>query len=109
VRTVYAALHGVFTEALMTLSLDGRLRDGPDDCRHEVEARLGFILRRFGTDLSTLSHPGLFSKSGEMLFASIAEVFRAILQTRGGMADAMNFSNQPYTFDYKGFCALNPG
>lgn len=108
-RTVYEALHGIFTEAVMVRCLSECLARGIFDGaqHHELLGRLGFILRRFGSDVSNLNRAGLFLEEGERLFGAIASVFKAAYDAFGEWAGRLDFSNQLYNFDYERYTALN--
>jgi HEXXH motif-containing protein len=109
-RTLYEALHGVFTEALMFHCLaecDRRdLFTGRQ--QHELIGRLGFVIRRFGGDLSSLSRGKHFTDHGEWLFGNILKVFRVAYERYIDRIEALDFSNQPYNFSYELFAELNP-
>lgn len=101
-RTIYDAFHGVFTEAMMLYCLD-RCQAGAafsEDKLQEIRARMVFILRRFGSDLHHLSHPGLFTPKGEWLLLHIMGVFKCTYLKYQALIPQYDFSNQPYNFSY---------
>jgi hypothetical protein len=108
-RTVYEALHGVFTEAVMLHCLSECDRHSLFAGRqqHELIGRLGFIVRRFGSDLSNLSRANLFTERGEWLFAEIAKEFKAAYESLWDRIRYLDFSNQLYNFSYLHFAELN--
>jgi HEXXH motif-containing protein len=108
-RSVYEALHGIFTEAAMVGCL-GPCLDLPDAepvQRLEILARLGFILRRFGTDLGDLSRADLFSPAGERVLDAIRREFRAGYEACWDRVQGLDYSNQDYVFDFARFRAAN--
>jgi hypothetical protein len=108
-RTVYQALHGVFTEAVMFQRLNEC--DGNSVFRgrqaHELLGRLGFILRRFGSDLHDLTRAQLFTQKGDWLFGNLLKDFKDAYEQHKGLVQQLNFSNQPYNFSYEKFAELN--
>jgi hypothetical protein len=108
-RTVYEALHGLFTEAAMFHCLSECYRRHLFGGRqqHELIGRLGFIVRRFGSDLSNLSRGKLFTDQGEWLFAKIAAIFKCAYGEFWDRIRNLDFSNQLYNFNYERFAELN--
>jgi HEXXH motif-containing protein len=108
-RSVYEAFHGIFTEAAMVNCLGPclGLPHADDVQRREILARLGFILRRFGTDLGDLSRTDLFSPAGERVLEAIQQDFKAGYDAYWDRIRELDYSNQGYVFDFKRFCAAN--
>ncbi|MGY6163817.1 hypothetical protein [Paraburkholderia strydomiana] len=108
-RTVYEAFHGIFTEATMVAclgpSIDHLNRDALE--RLETVARLGFILRRFGTDLRDLSRVDIFTAEGERILEAIILIFREGFDTYWEEIRAFDYSNQGYVFDFGRFLEQN--
>ena len=76
--------------------------------RHELLGRLSFILKRFSGDLMSLNDDGLFSERGKEFFAEFGEIFDEVYRRAKGAIVEFDLSNQPYTFSYDKFVALNP-
>ena len=109
-RSLYVALHGLVTEAFMTVCLDRFLSLGlvKDRQRHELTGRLAFIVNRFGSDAATLLRLGVLSQKGAKLCAAIAHILEEVLARRRQLLSRAVFSNQSYNFDYGRYVELNP-
>jgi len=110
-RSVYVALHGVFTEALIAKCLDACMTNGIFSGRqhHELQGRLAFILQRFAADLRNFATPGILSTKGEELLHALREVWRDISVRRTELVTAAAMSNQGYNFSYQRYVELNLG
>ena len=104
------AFHGVFTECLMCIGLvrclEHRVFTGR--ARHELRGRLSFALKRLSLDLMNLRHEGLFAPEGESLYREFGRIFDEIYRLTREEVVACDLSNQPFTFSYPDFAALNP-
>jgi hypothetical protein len=109
-RTVYVTLHGVFTEALMSLCLDGcyEQRLLPVAKEHELLGRLTYILVRFQRDLVELGRCPVFTPLGLSLLERLAQVLASVSRRHSQTLRECDVSNQPYTFSYPRFLARNP-
>lgn len=109
-RAVYVALHGVFTECLMSIALAQcfRLEIFEGRQRHELQGRLSLIMRRLQLDLQSVRNPGLCTEAGFGLVAAFAEVFDQVFELARDAIVACDLRNQPYSFCYEKFVALNP-
>lgn len=107
-RTLYTALHGIVTEAIITVCLDRCLTLQPAAAkrRHEIFGRLGFIVERFGRDLLTMSRRRCLTVKGEYMVAIMKQILNDVIMRRSGISK-MDFSNQAYNFDYNLFCLAN--
>lgn len=109
-RTVYVALHGVYTECLMSLCLSRCLTENvfAGRQRHELLGRLSLILRRLSLDLPALRQDGLFTPEGEQLVREFERMFAEIFATVQDKIVQLDLRNQPYEFCYQRFAAANP-
>lgn len=107
-RSVYVALHGVFTEALIGFCLDAIAAHVTGRQRHELEGRLWFITRKLVSDRQLFLKYNILSPSGMQIFDAISATARQLVNKRGDLLRAANFSNQNYNFDYDSYLALNP-
>jgi hypothetical protein len=109
-RTLYVALHGVVTEAMIVDVLTQCLNSGrfAGRQRHELAGRLANIARRFFLDLRELNRPGIFGPFGEQILVELMGVLSGLLQCHGSLIHAVDVSNQPYNFSYERFCERNP-
>lgn len=110
-RTVYTALHGVFTEACMVQALSAWLeRDAPpagSRRRHEIEGRLAFILLRFGRDLSSLRRETYFTAVGDWFVAEFEKMFESALARWRSLVREVDLTNQSYNFNYQRYLHAN--
>jgi hypothetical protein len=108
-RTVYVALHGLFTEALIARSLDRALESDLIEPAHLAEAmgRLAFILRKCGEDVVNFAKPGILSDTGASLFADLAKTWKDIMLRRKSMMHGIDLSNQEYNFSVSRYAATN--
>jgi hypothetical protein len=109
-RSVYVALHGVFTEALMARCLDAWLAGGRYERgqHHELEGRLAFILKRFTADLRPFARAGILSRAGAELMSPLHETWQELAYRHRELVNASNMSNQGYNFSYRKYAELNP-
>lgn len=109
-RSLYVALHGVFTEALMNeifdACLDKKLFTGLKE--HELRGRFAYILLRFAIDMDSLDHPGIFSEKGLYVYGALTEKLYAMYNKYKYLLSAFDLSNQPYNFSMEKFLELNP-
>lgn len=109
-RTVYVAMHGIVTEALIADTLASCYASGRFTGRqeHELLGRLAYITTRFFLDLRTLNVRGLFSTDGERLYEDLVDTFNRVHGEYRSSLASIDVSNQPYNFDYDRFCERNP-
>jgi hypothetical protein len=109
-RTIYTTLHGLFTEAAMSLCLDRCLRldvfSGRQ--RHECRGRLGYIFLRFYHDLVGMRERSLYTDKGNHLYGWLCDIFRDIYARQGEQLRELDLSDQPYTFSFDVFERRNP-
>lgn len=109
-RSIYEALHGLYTEHALVEAMDrARLMAAlsPLDAL-ELNARTGFILWRMGTDLRRLEPHAqrIFSPTGKALFEHFRHSHRDALARRCEQP-AFDFSGQPDEFDLDHFLQRN--
>jgi len=109
-RSVYVALHGVFTEALMACCLDAAAAACvfAGEQEHELEGRLAFILKKLACDRRTLLKPGILSSRGQFIVQAISSLCDIVSANWIPLLRTANMSNQNYNFDYGSYAALNP-
>jgi hypothetical protein len=107
-RTVYFALHGLFTYTAIIHCLDQGLKKRLFNDRQALDAigRIGFYMRKFRYDLQQLNHPQLYTPEGyefvKMFQASYEEI--AVNYQK---FPPVNYDNQSYTFQYDSFVEIN--
>jgi hypothetical protein len=109
-RSVYEALHGLFTECALVNVMD-RARMASDLALHqaiELHARTGFILRRLGADLRRLAHQvdQVFSPLGLDLVSNFNRVYDDISGRRRSVVP-VDLEGQPDEFDIDMFLRRN--
>lgn len=111
VRTLYAAVHGLFTYTTIGEALSAcyeRTAFAPARKSHELLGRLGLILRKFESDLSLLDRPELYSNDGKRCWRYFTNVYRRLHNRYGAQTSLFDYSNQPYVFSYPLFAEQNP-
>jgi HEXXH motif-containing protein len=109
-RTIYDALHGLYTEHMMSTSMLALERCSlVADPRqaHELRGRLSFILHKYCVDLANLAHARLFTPLGRSLYDFLRAACLAMLRERPDLIE-LDMTGQPYNFDYTMFAAHNP-
>jgi hypothetical protein len=110
-RSLYAAVHGLFTYTTIgeTLSacLDRRAFTAGRQT-HELLGRLGLILHKFEADLALLDRPALFTRTGRRWWRHFTAVYRRLHDRHAARVASFDYSNQPYVFSYPRFAARNP-
>ncbi|MER5777352.1 hypothetical protein ABT144_24265 [Streptomyces sp. NPDC002039] len=110
-RSLYVALHGIFTEALMShcLALCLERRVFEDACRqHELLGRFNFIFARFTSDLRLLSELGVFAADGRELMAQLCVIWTDLTIRHASRLGTVDLAGQGYNFSYERFSQLNP-
>ncbi|MEJ0025745.1 MAG: hypothetical protein WDN01_06940 [Rhizomicrobium sp.] len=109
-RTVYGALHGLFTEAVMNACFERCVAAGLFAGRqaHELMGRYALIYRRFNYDLIALRQPALYTTQGAQIYDHCRRVFEEIYRGRGDALLGHDYSGQPYSFNYRIYRANNP-
>lgn len=108
-RTIYIALHGLVTEAFMTVLLTRCLQQKslPPTQTFELLGRCAFIFRRFTSDLSLIGELPIFNNFGGQLIHSIKESWNQADKLHGTVFRQLDFSNQEYNFSYSLFLEAN--
>jgi len=109
-RSVYVALHGAFTEALIAYCLDAAAAAHifAGGQQHEIEGRLAFIVKKLASDRKTLLRLGILSSHGECIVQAISAVWEEIAAKWIPLLRTADMSNQNYNFDYGSYAAVNP-
>jgi hypothetical protein len=108
-RGVYGAFHGLFTYTCILHSLDSVLSIGfEEDLRHEALGRMGFYTSKFGYDIQLMNNSDILTENGFKFLEQFAESCHYIIQKYGAEIKNLDFSNQPYMFQYDLFKAINP-
>ncbi|MEU0663956.1 hypothetical protein [Streptomyces lavendulocolor] len=110
-RSLYVALHGIFTEALMChclgLCLERRVFE---DARrqHELLGRFNFIFARFTSDLRLLSELAIFSEDGRAFLGRLQSAWSTLAIRHTSRLGMVDLAGQDYNFSYERFSRLNP-
>jgi hypothetical protein len=110
-RSLYVALHGIFTEALMSHCLGLCLERGvfEDSYRqHELLGRFNFIFARFTSDLQLLSGLRVFATEGREFLDQLRVAWSDLWTRHASRLGAVDLAGQGYNFSYERFSQLNP-
>jgi hypothetical protein len=110
-RGVYGAFHGLFTYTTILHGLDKVLdleNEFTDDLRHEAIGRMGFYVQKFAMDLKSMGNADILTDEGITFWKQFAEGCQYIGQKYGSMLQTLDYSNQPYMFQYDLFQTRNP-
>jgi HEXXH motif-containing protein len=109
-RSVYSALHGLFTYTVIGRVLstcwDRQVFGGRQS--HELLGRLGFILLKFSSDLAVLNQPAVFTRLGQRCYRHFAAAYRDLDRRYARLVGPLEYGNQPYVFSYPRFAERNP-
>jgi HEXXH motif-containing protein len=108
-RSVEVVLHGVFTQSLMCVALYACLEaEVFEGSRHrELLGRLSFAMKRLHLDLVDVRRRDLYTEAGEDLVIGFEEAFDEVFSRAGRLITGFDLTNQPYSFSYGCFAALN--
>ncbi|HEX3539387.1 MAG TPA: hypothetical protein VHT75_02980 [Acidimicrobiales bacterium] len=108
-RSVYVALHGLVTEAMMCETLTNCYSNDVFTGRqqHELLGRLAYAAIRFGMDLELLKAAGVFGPVGEELYDALLSSFWVLRDQYGPLLRRLDLHGQPYNFSYDRFAARN--
>jgi len=110
-RTLYGALHGLFTYSCILHSLSAyfnRIGSASSKVRLSVLGRIGFYLIKFMVDLDCfykIQH--VFTEKGQELFQQFLKSYYSVHAQFSQYTDRFSYANQPYTFDESLFLELN--
>ncbi|MCP5059224.1 MAG: hypothetical protein GY937_21165 [bacterium] len=109
-RTVYTALHGIYTEAVMNRCFDLCLGNDSFSGRqqHELIGRFALIFRRFHYDLTALGNRALYTERGAEIYEGCRQIFEDIYDRRRHLLTDHDFTDQPYSFSYGAYRRRNP-
>jgi hypothetical protein len=109
-RTLYVALHGLFTEMAIVDVLDRWTTRG-DDLRgalaHLLRGRLAFALRRLAAAVATLGAVDGLAVDGQRLVTAVTTRCLEVAGRRPGLRHA-RLENQGYNFSPRRYAQLNP-
>lgn len=109
-RTIFVALHGLYTEAWMSRFLELCLEERHffrEDARMEIIGRFALIYIRFGLDLRHVCEADIFNEQGQLLVGTFLNLYTDILRRRISLLSRVDISNQPYCFCRKVFFETN--
>lgn len=110
-RGAYGAFHGLFTYTTILYSLDKLLdlkEAFDEEVCHEAIGRMGFYFDKFGYDLQFIRDASILTEAGMGFWEQFAEGFQYIAKKYGKKLTTLDYSNQPYMFQYDLFKKLNP-
>ena len=110
-RSLYAALHGLFTYTLICRVLTKVYDAGvlPELQSHELLARLGFTLLKFQADTKRLDLRHVYTAAGRNCYEAFAAEGAWFAAKYGALVDGLVYDNQPYVFNYARFVERNGG
>ena len=106
-RTIYTALHGLFTEAMIAMLLDKYSADINGGEYEESIGRLSFILGKFGRDLNNMRQRDLYTHDGWALIQYFRKSFDELCTRRGGELQKLKLGDQGYTFNLSKYLLAN--
>jgi hypothetical protein len=111
VRSLYEALHGLFTYTLICKVLSAVDDAGvlPERQSDELLGRLGFTLRKFAADVERLNLPDSYTLIGRRCYTAFVQDYHRFYARYGAKVDGFAFDNQLYEFSYTSFVERNGG
>jgi hypothetical protein len=107
-RGVYSAFHGLFTYTCILYSLDKLLEsDLNESFKYEAIGRLGFYMDKFKRDLKNMNNTKILKEEGMFFYYQFKRSYEFIFYKHGGKISTLDYSNQPYIFQYKSFEIAN--
>lgn len=109
-RGAYGAFHGMFTYTTILNSLDRVLDLGAvfdEESRHEALGRIGFYIDKFGYDLKLIYKSSILTSEGINYWKQFEQGFQFIKDKYGASLSKLDFSNQPYVFQYDFYKKIN--
>jgi hypothetical protein len=108
-RTVSVAVHGLVTEALMSMLLARCINRGllPPEQLFELTGRCAFIFKRFTSDLATVGRLPVFNSTGARLVRGLFAIWECLAHKYGETFDALDMSNQTYNFSFERLTSAN--
>jgi len=98
-RSLFVAIHGLVTEALICDAMFRLSRISADFRRPEVLGRLAFAIRKLGADLRSFSTlVNVFSDDGKMLFASCLATYKDVIFEYRAEFEKIRLNRQKYVF-----------
>jgi HEXXH motif-containing protein len=108
-RTVYDALHGLYTEHVMSSCMRTIEETGALSGRqaHELFGRLSFITRKHIVDLRHFGTGEALTELGQRMHRHFFDAYSKLVADRPELL-ATDMRGQPYNFDYRLFARKNP-
>lgn len=108
-RTLYVALHGLVTEALMLGALDLCLSRNLFTGIHKVEliGRLAFVATRCWLDVAMFGRLKVLTPRCQALVWQLVDMLRAFGAHRAHLLHTVDLGGQPYNFDFQSFLEAN--
>ncbi|MFV0233927.1 hypothetical protein OBK30_12810 [Empedobacter falsenii] len=109
-RTIYDALHGVFTVSTGTQILYevyNKIDLGDDELNKELLARLAIKSKRFRTGIERIRFNEIFTEKGKIIYDILDKKCEQIITNNKDIFNKFNFSNQPPVFSYEMFKKVN--
>jgi hypothetical protein len=109
-RTIYSALHGLYTVVKRYECFDVLYREDVFGGRqkHEFLGRIGDIKKRLNTGLGGLDFPKVYTPRGAEMYRLMQRTGDDVQARLSAIDGVFDFSNQPYEFSYAKFAELNP-
>jgi HEXXH motif-containing protein len=110
-RSLHVVLHALFTYTLILPSLIAVRESGcvSDVCSHELLGRIGFTLQKFAHDLSLLRPLKAYTPAGRRCYDAFSSMCSDIEARYAAEVAPLDYSGQPYVFDYACFRQRNDG
>ncbi|GAB3805722.1 hypothetical protein GCM10028819_39510 [Spirosoma humi] len=108
-RSIYGALHGLFTYTTILHCLTRCLKLDAFNASQRVEAlaRVGFFMKKFELDLQHMHLPEIFTPQGQQVYDAAFSSFEYVRNEFGADYKGYRYHNQPYIFNYDLFRQAN--
>lgn len=109
-RTIYSALHGVFTVSTGTYGLYQIYKNicfDDDELNIELLARLAIKSNRFRTGIEKINFDNVFTDKGKIVYDLLDKECEQIIFSNPQIFNKYDFSNQPHVFSYEMFKKIN--
>jgi hypothetical protein len=109
-RNVYGTFHGLFTYTTILYSLsiciDKKIFQKEE--RHELIGRFGFYMEKFRKDLFYMNRNEIVTEKGADFVKQFLSGYKKIFEKYQDLLMGLDYTNQPYLFDYDKFNEFNP-
>ncbi|MBA5629233.1 hypothetical protein [Moheibacter lacus] len=109
-RTIYGALHGVFTVSSGTQGLYEIYKNVDlenDVLNEELMARLAIKSSRFRSGIEKIDFQSIFTEKGKYIYDLLDQKCEQIINDNPDIFNKFDFSNQPHVFSYEKFKQIN--